>query len=334
MSKTFEIKIEPYEFYNKYASQDYILCGISFNFFDDEKHSFRSECSNRCLSEIMSAIDGYLNGKIEKDTELYYDVPWILGGDGYPFSFKINVQEKQWIFRYKKLANAADFTFVYPMSEEDVRSMRAQIESEYAKMDWQSLGKSELYNFDLPPKDFEWCYSAKAFHNALNELCRGKQIKSIYVSATNYANPLSVSENCVNYYVGSEIFIQLDGVLLNLLIFAGGLFKWRVFDNSEVSVAGPRLDFIQDGDVEFCEIQDVYKAFSLEYRNTRIEQVIVRDTDSWPWDANGFDESQLGDPIELPEEVFLKLENGNTLSFVGWDDDFAIRIKNQVSEEV
>ena len=63
MSKTFEIKIEPYEYYNKYASQDYVLCGIRFDFFGNEKHSFRSECSNKCLSEIMSAIDDYFNGK-------------------------------------------------------------------------------------------------------------------------------------------------------------------------------------------------------------------------------------------------------------------------------
>ena len=32
MSKSFQIKIEPYEFYNKYASQDYVLCGIRFVF--------------------------------------------------------------------------------------------------------------------------------------------------------------------------------------------------------------------------------------------------------------------------------------------------------------
>ena len=115
---------------------------------------------------------------------------------------------------------------------------------------------------------------------------------------------------------------------MNLLIFACGLFKWRAFDNREVSISGPRLDFIQDGDNEYCNIYDVYNAFKLDYLNSKIEEITIQDTDCWPWDANGFDESQLGDPIELPEEIFFKLENGNTLSFVGWDDDFAIRIKS------
>ena len=135
MSKSFQIKIEPYEFYNKYASQDYVICGIRFDFFEDEKHSFRSECSNKCLSEIMSAIDDYFNGKIAKDTELYYDVPWIMGGVDYPFSFEINVEKKQWIFRYKKQTNAAEFDFEYPMDESAIRDMYDQIEKQYAEIE-------------------------------------------------------------------------------------------------------------------------------------------------------------------------------------------------------
>lgn len=327
-AELFQIKIEPFKFYQKYDSQDYVLCGISFNFSDDD-HCYRSECNNKCLLEILSEIDDYFNGKIRKSTELYYDVPWIAGGViKYNFSFEVNVKEKRWIFRYKNHTNSSEFDYVFEMNEDDVRSMRSQIESEYAKMDWQSLGKSELYTFNLPSKDFEWCYSAKAFNNALNEICMGKKIESIYVSATNYADPLRVKENYVNYYIGSEIFIQLEGVLLNLLIFACGLFKWRVFDNREVSISGSRLDFIQDGDNEYCNIYDVYNAFKLDYLNSKIEEITIQDTDCWPWDARGFDESQLGDPIELPEEIFFKLENGNTLSFVGWDDDFAIRIND------
>ena len=327
MTKSFQIRIEPFEFYNKYESQDYVLCGIKFVFFDDEEHVFRSECSNKCLSKIMSEINDYFDGKMEKDAELFYEVPWIMGGVDYPFSFKINIEKKQWVFRYKKQINAAEFDFEYPMDESTVCDMYGQIKNQYAEIDWSLLGKTQLYTFDLPQKEFKWCYSAKTFNEALNELCKGRKIEAIYVSATNYSDPLRVSENYVNYYVGSEIFIQMEGVLLNLLIFAYGLFKWRSFDNSEITVTGPRLDFIQDGDEEFCKIDDVYRAFKLEYRNSKIENVTVNDTDIWPWSANGFDKSKLGEVIELPEEILFNLENGNILSLVGFDDDFAIRIK-------
>lgn len=329
MSNAVQIQINPREFYNKYASQDYVLCDIVFTFLDEETHIFFSECSNTHLSKIISTIDDYFNGKIKNDTELYFDIPWIIGGFiVYHFSFKISVTEKKWTFRYKENQNNTDFDFVYQMSEDDVRSMRTQLENEYKKMDWESLGKSYLYTFELPPKDFEWCYSAKAFADALNVLCRGKQITSIYVSATNYEGPLTVKKNFVNYYTGSEIIIQLDGgIILDLLIFASGLFKWRVFTSSETAVIGPRHDFIQNGDREFCKIHDVYHAFKLEYCNSNIQRVVVQKTDWWPWSATSFDKSKLGDPIELPKEVFFELKNGNTLSFAGWDDDFVIRIK-------
>lgn len=87
-----------------------------------------------------------------------------MGGVDYPFSFEINVEKKQWIFRYKKQTNAAEFDFEYPMDESAIRDMYAQIEKQYAEMEWSLLGKSHLYTFDLPQNEFEWCYSAKAFN--------------------------------------------------------------------------------------------------------------------------------------------------------------------------
>ena len=330
MSRNFKIAIMPIKNYSKYATQKYTLCLIKFDFFfDGNNHSLCYECNDKCLQEIMLAADDYFNEKNE-DAELYFEIPWIFCGVYYPYSFAINVREKQWKLRFKKNYEGycSDFDVVYTMSDGDVRYMRAQIESEYNKIEWESLGKSELFQFNLPKKDFEWCYSAKAFNDALNEICMGKKIDAIYVSATNYADPLKVENDYVNYYIGSEMFVVLDDVILNLLIFAYGLFKWRSFDISEVSIMGPRVDFIRDGDSEFCNIHNVYNAFKLDYRNSKIDEVIVQDTDDFPWEACGFDESKLGNPIELPEEVFLKFENGNILSLVGYDDDFAIRIKN------
>jgi hypothetical protein len=59
--------------------------------------------------------------------------------------------------------------------------------------------------------------------------------------------------------------------------------------------------------------------------------VVINETDCLPLDANDFDESKLGDPIELSKEIYFNSENVNTLSFVGWDNDFAIRIKNKIA---
>ncbi len=326
MSDRITVKITPLQYYNKYASADYILCGIDFDInCNGSNHHFRSESSNNCIKELLSEIEDYLSGKLSPATELSYYVPWIMGNHCvYPYSFKINSQNS-WSFRYKRNQNDAEFDFECEINKDDVISMRDQIKEQFSKIDWDSLGKTPLYTFDFPDKDFEWCYSAKAFYESLNNLCLGKSIKTIYVSATNYADPLRVEENYVNYYVGSELIIQFDDILLDLLIFASGLFKWRVFDKAEYTLTGPTLKFIEDGDEEFCDIGNVYGAFKADYTAV-INMVHVNETDCWPWDANGFDESKLGNPIELPETILFQLSNNYILSLHGWDDDFAIKL--------
>ena len=66
----------------------------------------------------------------------------------------------------------------------------------------------------------------------------------------------------------------------------------------------------------------------LAYLNSKVEAVSVDITTYWPWSARGFDESKLGDHIELPENLHLELENGNRFSFLGFDDDFVIKIED------
>lgn len=320
------IKISPLPYYNKYASSDYILCGIDFDIkHNGINHHFRSESSNNCIKELLSEIKDYLSSELSPNTELCYDVPWIMGNYCvYPYSFKIN-SLSSWSFRYKRNQNDADFDFECEINRETVISMRDQIEEQFSKIDWDSLGKTPLYTFEFPDRDFEWCYSAKAFCESLNKLCLGKSIKAIYVSAANYADPLRVDENYVNYYVGSELIIEFEDTLLDLLIFAEGLFRWRVFDKSEYTSTGPNLKFIEDGDEEFCAIGNVYGAFRADYTAV-INKISVNKTDCWPWDAKGFDESKLGSPVELPEAIHLHLDNGCILSLRGLMDDFAIKM--------
>lgn len=331
MSDRITVKIETFEFETRYASQDYMKCGLTIK-FEDECREFKIEFDNKSLGEILSEVEEYFNGEITENTETVYYVPWVIGNYViYQITFAIDVEKKKWLFRYKNSQNNPEFDYVYEMNEDDVRSMYDQIKKQYDAIEWESLGKSELYTFDLPDKEFEWCYSAKAFEAGFGEIVHNKEIQAIYVSGANYQGPLSVNENFVNYYLGSEIIIEFDDVLIDLLIHALGLYQWRYFDKKDVRIAGPRLDFIEDGNKEFCKIAVVYNAFELEYLNSKIEAISVDVTTYWPWDARSFDESKLGDPIELPANLHLELENGNRLSFLGWDDDFVIKIEDACS---
>ena len=329
MSDNIKVKINPFPYYYKNRSCPFILCVISFDIFSGGcNHHFESECNDNCIKKILAETEEFLAGK-SSHTELYYAIPWIMGDTcGYPYSFEIKPEKNIWTFRYKKnqLDSDSDFDFVCDLSRDDVISMKLQLKDEYAKIDWDSLGKTPIYTLDCPDKKFTWCYSAKDFCKSLKDLCVGNRIKTLYVSATNYAQPLRVKENYVNYYHGAELLIEMEDCLLDLLIFARGLFKWRLFQKSEYTFSGPTLKFIDNGDEEFCALGNIYDMFTAEYANTPISNVSVQTTDDWPWDDDDFDVSALGNPIELPETIFIHLENNYTLSLHGWDDDFAIKL--------
>ena len=329
MSNRIKIKVSPLQFYNRYASSDYILCGLDFYITQDGKeHHFRSESSNNCVKELINEIEDFLAEKLPPETNLVYYIPWILGDYCvYPYSFHIK-NSNTWSFRYKRNQNDPEFDFECDLIKDDIIFLLSQLKSQFAAIDWPSLGKTELYAFDFPKTEFEWCYSANSFCKKLNELCVGHSINRVFVSATNYADPLRVEENYVNYYIGSEVIIELDEFLIDLLIFAEGLFKWRIFKKGEYKICAPAMKFIEDGHKEFCDIGNVYGMFSVGYTNSRIAKVEVPSTDCWPWDAKGFDEKRLGNPIELPDSVCFSLSNGYTLSFNGLMDDFSIKLFN------
>jgi hypothetical protein len=245
-----------------------------------------------------------------------------------PYSFEIDGLRCLWSFCFEAPCQLDDGRYidVIDLSHEQLLSMYNQLTAQFKSFDWREIGKIQLYRFSTPSKEFEWCYSAKTFRKFLNQLCAGSVIQKIYVGATNYAEPLRVDQNYVNYYIGSELLIQFDSFLLDLLIHAEGLFQWRVFKNGEHTIPEPVAKYIEDGYKEFCDIGNVYDNFNLDYTNSIIKQVTVDDTDCWPWNAKGFDESKLGSPVELPEAIHLHLDNGCILSLRGLMDDFAIKM--------
>lgn len=83
---------------------------------------------------------------------------------------------------------------------------------QFEAFDWDNCGKTEFFRFDVPDKPYEWCYSAKKLETTLNELLIGEKLLAVYVSGANYANPLSISENYVNYYIGSRVYLEFETI--------------------------------------------------------------------------------------------------------------------------
>ena len=330
MDNKFEIELKPFPYYCKYALTSYTVCEINFEIISkDRSFKFKNECTDKILLQILNELKYFSSGKSLKGNKISFSIPWICGGhEMYPYSFKISESGDKMIFYYNFRENGKKAVFTYSFDRKEATRIRNAVYEQMQSIDWNSLGKTELYTFDFIEKEFEWCYSAKALEKELFDLCKENEIINIYVSATNYSDPLTVKDNYVNYYVGSEIIIQFKKFVLDLVVFAEGLFKKRFFCENEYPFINKTTDFINDGDEEFCKIGNVYDNFKLEYQNSSLKGINVNPTEFWPWEAKGFDESKLGEEIELPKSLDFLFENGNTLSIYGYDDDFAIKIQN------
>ncbi len=329
MNNKFKIKLKPFPYYCKYALTSYTLCEINFEIINNGRSfKFENECTDKILLQILNELKYFSSKNSVKGKKISFSIPWICGGhEIYPYSFKISESGEKMIFYYNFKENGQNKVLTYSFDKKEAIQISNAVFEQIHSIDWNSLGKTELYTFNFIEKEFEWCYSAKTLEKELFDLCKENKITNIFVSATNYEDPLTVKNNYVNYYTGSEIIIQFENFILDLLVFAEGLFKKRIFGKNEYPLINKTIDFINNGEEEFCNIGNVYNNFKLEYRNSSINGIRVNSTEFWPWKAKEFDESKLGEEVELPESVDFIFENGNTLSIYGYDDDFAIKIQ-------
>ncbi len=330
MEKSFEVELHPLPFYHKYKDADYYLFGLKFRISTGEEPIvFRSECSDSDIKDIIHEIELLEAGEAYLG-KLYFPVPYIVGNYiVFPFSFLAQKDangDPFWTFRYKRNQNAENFDFQADIERQQLLLFRDSLKAQFESFDFSDYGKTTYFTFSFPEKALEWCYSASDLETTLNSLCKGHRIDGVYVGAGNYTDPLRVKENFVNYYLGPEMIIQTDDLLLDLLVHACGLVEFRWFKKEEYTITGPLRDFIADGKLNYCEIAEMFK---LNYQDAAVESASVSKTDCWPWRARGFDKNRLGNPIELPETIAFKLDNDNCISVTGWDDDFAVKMTVQ-----
>ena len=335
MTKEIEIKIEPNEYcyVNEYDSTIYNSCYLHIYFLEEDVYC-TCGANDKVIIGIIETLEDYFHGRIDSDVAIYLTAPWIMGKYIIkPYAFEIDGSRYLWSFTFEtpfQLANGR-YIDVIDLSHEQLLSMYDQLTAQFDSFDWGEIGKISLYRFSTPNKEFEWCYSASALQQDIESLAVGQTIKSIYVSVSNYLDPLHERENYVNYlHTWSQTIIVLKDVIIELWIYGHGLFSWRYFHINEVNIEGPIMDFIRNSDKDFCDIGNVHTMFKLEYKDSTIVSVSVDDTEYLPWSFTSFDKSKVGDPIEIPEQINFSLENGNVLSFRGLDADFAIKIENAI----
>ena len=340
MTDKFEAHILPIRHYVRYKDYDYNLLLIQFDIVKDgvsadNGYGYQDECCYTGLLELVETANDFLAGKIKKKRRLNFTIPYVDGEEEqYTYFFDIYVgrkpEDNYWIFH-----TASDYSakrrkskFSCELTREQVAALSLSVARQMEEFDWENYGKTEYFEFSLPDRPYEWCYSAGRLEKSLNDALDGDRLKTIYVSGANYAEPLIVEKNVVTYYVGSRVYLELEKTHADILAYAEGLFQIRLFDVHEVEKTR-FYDVLDHGDEVLCDTKYV---FDLNYSGEIVKKITVQPTDSWPWPAIGFDKNKLSDPIELPESLHFSLGNRTTLTITGLDDDFMIKMEPDISE--
>jgi len=316
---TIEVKIRPKEYFCKMPQFDFIECEADICVkYNGIIYTRSFLCTNTSFTDFLSDIKLYLAEKKTDSGKRYYP--------GWMMSVGVFEADESGHFKTfcveKAGKDGIEFTGV--LDDECIISLCNQIEKQYSEYDWDSLGKVELYIFKLPKKDYSWCYSAKELNEILNKKCKGKALRAIYVTARNYADPLHVKKDCVNYWDDALVRIRTEDTLIDFCVFAEGLVKLCVFEKGEWEIIGPVTKFIENAREEMCDFSNGYGTIDAEYKDIEIAEVCVNATYYHPWKPNGFDKFRIGNPPELPDVVSFRLANGLTVYMRGLDDDFII----------
>lgn len=333
MTDRFDIHISSIPHYAKYKSASYKLAFIVFDIVQDgipydNGRNGLFECTDSELRHLINTANAFLDNKIKKNRRLSFVIPYIVGcREKYKYYFDITVSKNPdgcyWEFKAPSYsANMKGFRYTCKLNRKQIEEIRDSLVRQMDEFDWENCGKVEYFLMSAPSRPYEWCYSAAELNKRLNNVIVGDRIWSILVSGANYAGPLSIHNNYVNYYLGSRVYLELEKHHVDIMAHAYGLFEMRVFESAEV-VKTRCYDELDDADKVLC---DTGYVFNDVYSGHTVERVLVTSTDSWPWTAKGFDRSKLGDPIELPEALCLEIDSKSAVSIVGLDDDFAIEL--------
>lgn len=335
MLDRFEARIIPRQRYIEYKTSPYTLVTVQFDIVQDgvpfdNGYGGRFECCDIVLRELVAAADDFLANRITQDRCLSFEIPYIAGGCchySYYYDIKVGAtpEESCWEFKFAPGLSAGDKKIAYScrLDRAHIAVLRDSLARQIDAFDWEDRGKTEYFRFDLPDKPYEWCYSARQLEKQLNGLLNGDRLNAIYVNGHNYADPLKVKENFVNYYLGSRVYLDFEKWQIDLLAHAMGLFEIRIFERHEVKRTR-FYDRLEDPVNVLC---DTGYVFGYSYAGQMVQSVKVKSTNWFPWEALGFDKSKLSDPAELPDSLFFELENKSRLTIAGGDDDFMIKVE-------
>lgn len=316
----FEIRFRRFDYVAWENECPTVLCDVNI---EDRYDTHRLEghmLSKDAIESIVEHIDRTLNDEFTEKTDLKFN-------EYYPLRFEIygndDHESDYWNLICETTGgwkNSGKSSFSIGLNRDDLAGIREMIVEEMEKTDWDSCGKTNVMKIQFPDIPYKECYSAKELEAEMSKLCNNQKLLGVMVSAENF---MYMNRNAESSYrrfdMGGGVTVTFENFVVDFIIHAEGLFKYRTIPLTDVKYFGSVYEKIPFDNADcYCEIDKRY--FEKEFTEETVVSCETRATESAPF--NNPDKSLLSDPPELPERVIFNLSNGNSLQLIGDDNEY------------
>ena len=181
--------------------------------------------------------------------------------------------------------------------------------------------KSRYYVVQLPEREWQFSYSAKALQQELTDRIAGQAIRSVSVELEGYRKARGWPCADDFTYLGGRILLLFDRTAIELDIFSEGVIKYRWFSAEEIDVQSV-FDYLPEdmnrSDRYFHEITAI-RALQRHYSSKTVRAVTVEGTELCGYYPRGFDTALAGaaaDRSDLPLVISFCTDSCS-LRFIG-----------------
>ena len=177
------------------------------------------------------------------------------------------------------------------------------------------FGKVNYSTIVTPNEEGTFYYSYKDLQSVLNDLCKGHTLKKVYADLRGYLESFHQGDNYYDFsYFGGPVFLMFDSIAIELCVHGTGMVECRAINLCDIKIKStkdfPPSDVGLVGDNYFYDLSE---QFQLKYEGYTVEEVIVDNTNCYPFSLSRFDEEKAKVAEEtnsLPDHVHFRLSNG------------------------
>ena len=177
------------------------------------------------------------------------------------------------------------------------------------------FGKVNYSTIVTPDEEGTFYYSYTELQSMLNDLCKGHTLKKVYADLQGYLESFHQGDNYYDFsYFGGPVLLMFDNIAIELCVHGTGMVECRSINLWDVKIKSTK-DFPPSnmGLVGDNYFYDLSEQFQLKYEGYTVEEVIVDNTDCYPFSLSRFDEEKAKIAEEtntLPDHVHFRLNNG------------------------